>query len=299
MSTLPSFLKDATCGFVGGFCGTYVGMPFDTIKVRLQTTNAKIFTSPLHAATRTVRDEGITALWRGSTPALASALTENLVVFAANGIIRRAVAAVTIGTSPHDHDHDDHNEHYLGLWKEMMIGGASGFCSATAICPAEVLKCRLQANRSVHNATLWTTGTALYHQEGVAGFFRGLPALWVRDVPFYVVFFTTYTTYINAALHYHAVPDKSLLPTFHFVFGGGLAGACGWACVFPCDVIKSRMQVGTLHASMSLVAAATTLWKQEGAKKLMRGWGPAVLRGFPANGALFFGVEMTQRMFEE
>ena len=299
MSTLPSFLKDATCGFVGGFCGTYVGMPFDTIKVRLQTTNASVFTSPLHAASRTVRDACITALWRGSTPALASALTENLVVFAANGVFRRAVAALTNNTSNHHHD-DDHHEHYLGLWKEMMIGGASGFCSATAICPAEVLKCRLQANRSVvRNATLFTTGTALYHQEGVAGFFRGLPALWVRDVPFYVVFFTSYTTYIDAAIQYHAVPDKAALPTFHFVFGGGLAGACGWACVFPCDVIKSRMQVGTLHASMSLVAAGRTLWKQEGARKLMRGWGPAVLRGFPANGALFFGVEITQRMFEE
>ena len=304
---LPSILKDAASGFVGGVGLTYVGMPFDTIKVRLQTTDASVFTSPLNAVTRTVREEGITALWRGSIPALTSALTENLVVFAANGIIRRAVMTLTNTRNKHKEDEEleefnnsKEEEQYLGLPKEMFIGGSSGFVSATAICPAEVLKCRLQANRSMTNRpTLFSTSKTLYQQEGMKGFFRGLPALWMRDIPFYIVFFTSYTTYIDAAINYHNVNDKSELSKFHFIFGGGIAGACGWACVFPFDVIKSRMQVGTISTSMSLLEAGTTLLKKEGMHKLMRGWGPCVLRGFPANGALFYGVESTKRFLDD
>ena len=312
MSLLPPFLRDAASGFVGAFGLTYVGMPFDTIKVRLQTTDATVFKSPLDCVARTMREEGVAALWKGSVPALTSALTENLVVFAANGIIRRAVIALTNNNNNNNNNNntcstnkDKDEELYLGVWKEMMIGGASGFCSATAICPAEVLKCRLQADRSISRGSaatkktsLYQSGWNLYKLEGSGGFFRGLPALWMRDVPFYVVFFTSYTTYIDTAVAYHGC-EKSELSKLHFIMGGGIAGACGWACVFPFDVIKSRMQIGTIDASLSLFQACTTLLRKEGASQLLRGWAPCVLRGFPANGALFFGVETTQRMLEK
>ena len=76
-SSLPQFLKDAISGFVGGVSCTYVGMPFDTIKVRLQTTDSTIFKTPYSAVLRTVKEEGVQALWKGSVPALTSALTEN------------------------------------------------------------------------------------------------------------------------------------------------------------------------------------------------------------------------------
>ena len=75
---LPNIVRDAICGGSGAVLGTYVGMPFDTIKVRLQTSGAETFKSPWHCTLETVRHEGILALWKGSLPALTSALTENL-----------------------------------------------------------------------------------------------------------------------------------------------------------------------------------------------------------------------------
>ena len=90
---------------------------------------------------------------------------------------------------------------------------------------------------------------------------------------------------------------KKDLSQLHYLMGGGLAGACGWALVFPLDVIKSRMQVGSLKPQ-SLVSAATVLVEREGVRQLMRGWLPAVLRGFPANGALLLGVETTAKLLD-
>ena len=62
--------------------------------------------------------------------------------------------------------------------------------------------------------------------------------------------------------------------------------------------VKSRMQVGTIDASLSLLQASKELLRRETVQELMRGWLPAILRGFPANGALLLGVETTQRLLE-
>ena len=72
---------------------------------------------------------------------------------------------------------------------------------------------------------------------------------------------------------------------------------CGWGVVFPLDVIKSRKQVGVLQQSKSTFEVAVNLARLEGFKA-MRGWLPAVLRGFPANGALVLGVEISQRLLD-
>lgn len=45
-----------------------VGHPFDTIKVRLQTSEKSQFRGPLHCLAQTLRNEGIRGLYKGATP---------------------------------------------------------------------------------------------------------------------------------------------------------------------------------------------------------------------------------------
>lgn len=47
-----------------------VGHPFDTIKVRLQTSKTSQFRGPLDCLLQTVRNEGVRALYKGATPPL-------------------------------------------------------------------------------------------------------------------------------------------------------------------------------------------------------------------------------------
>ena len=83
------FIKDMMSGFIGGVCCTFAGLPLDLVKVRQQTIfkNKSLSGAFYH----TIYNEGILALWKGSLPALSSILTENAVVFAANGVIKRVV----------------------------------------------------------------------------------------------------------------------------------------------------------------------------------------------------------------
>lgn len=126
-------------------------------------------------------------------PALSAALTENVVVFAVNGALKRlVVAAGWVGA-----DSVGANGAGAGLSTstEMCLGAMSGFVSATAICPLEVLKCRLQVDRARAGGGAGPAGggggggggqllrcaAELWRAEGAAGFFRGMSALWARE----------------------------------------------------------------------------------------------------------------------
>ena len=127
----------------------------------------------------------------------------------------------------------------------------------------------------------------------------------IRDIPFYMIFFSSYTYYtIYVSQHYyHNEYDRNNLPVWHSILGGGLTGALGWSVVFPMDTIKSRQQAE--HGNLTFRETLTKIFNDNGSKNkfkngmitLYKGWTPCVLRGFPVNGALIFVVENTKKLF--
>ena len=73
------------------------------------------------------------------------------------------------------------------------------------------------------------------------------------------------------------------------------AGSCSWSVVFPFDVVKSRQQAQATPQSFAQTARAVAA--SGGTRAFYRGVAPCVMRGFPANGALFLGVTSTQKLF--
>ena len=65
--------------------------------------------------------------------------------------------------------------------------------------------------------------------------------------------------------------------------------------IFPFDNIKSRQQANTTKTSF--IETASTAIRQGGIRSVYKGCLPCVLRGFPANGALFLTVELTKKVF--
>ena len=88
--------------------------------------------------------------------------------------------------------------------------------------------------------------------------------------------------------------DAPYINPIHYVMGGGFAGMIAWSFVFPFDVIKSRQQSNV--QKLSFIDIAKNMIYKEGIRSSMKGWTAAVLRGFPANGALFLGVEVSKKL---
>lgn len=157
---------DAVAGACGAVCLVAVGAPFDTAKLRMQTGAVSRNVGALGVMTSLVRAEGLLSLWKGAgpgtgvraaclvgrsptlsfssrVPALASALLENVVVFASNGALRRLVA----GEAAKSHD--------VGVGTNAALGAASGVCSSIAICPAEVSERGIEPVPAPHS---WRAG---------------------------------------------------------------------------------------------------------------------------------------------
>lgn len=66
----PSNYKGFVAGVFSGIAKLTVGHPFDTIKVRMQTSQNAQFNGPLDCVMKTVRNEGFAGLYKGATPPL-------------------------------------------------------------------------------------------------------------------------------------------------------------------------------------------------------------------------------------
>jgi len=66
----PAHYKGFVAGVFSGIAKLTVGHPFDTIKVRLQTSDKTRFKGPLDCLLQTVRNEGVRGLYKGATPPL-------------------------------------------------------------------------------------------------------------------------------------------------------------------------------------------------------------------------------------
>ena len=122
-------LQDTAAGAVGAVCCVYAGLPFDLVKVRIQTASASrscIESSsshirPIECFRQTIRYEGVRSLWKGALPALASSGIENAVLFAANGALKRLYCNSAFNS----------NSGELNVWTQACLGGAAGVFSAT------------------------------------------------------------------------------------------------------------------------------------------------------------------------
>lgn len=275
--------RDAVSGAFGAACLTLCGAPFDTVKLRVQ---ARLAASPLEAARAILRHEGAAALWRGAGPAFASHAVENVVLFASQGLFRRLAAAErAVGHHPHPVEH-------------VLLGGLSGALSATAICPAEVVKIRMQGRTAPRGGAgapggAWAVATGIVRQEGAGALFSGLRPLLLRDVPFNAIFMGAYRNLVQLYRVGAGLGADAPVPTHVTMLAGGCGGAAAWAVVFPADVLKSRAQVAGAGggAPLGMLAAGRAVLAEGGVRALYRGCSAALLRSFPANAALLWGVE--------
>jgi len=275
---MQSTLSTMASGSIAGTVSVIAGAPFDLVKVRLQTAAASSTTGQ---ALRAMRPSH---LFVGSGPAIASAVLENSVVFAANTAVKNQWLALT-----------NKHERELSNTELAAFGAAAGVFSATAITPAEMIKVRLQASApGVFKGGLDCLRRTV-QGEGAKALFRGLPAQLARDVPFNLVFFAGYENAVSGVQAMRGAADKRELHPFDFALAGGLAGALGWTVTLPMDLVKSRAQASKLGAEvrpMELsLRIARGIYRESGARGFFRGWTAAVARSFPVNGALFMTFE--------
>lgn len=287
---------DFTGGVAGGTASVLVGQPLDTVKVKLQTFPTS-YHGMTHCIKHTFATEGFRhGLYAGTVPNLAAQISENAVLFAAYGVCQKGVAHVVGRDVPS-----------LSALHNATAGFCAAFFSTIALCPTELIKCRLQTMEDVRTSSTsnsqgvvtnkrigpWTLTRQILRQEGPAGMFRGFVPTALREMPGYFFFFGGY----EFTRHLLTPPGstKDDLGPFQTFVCGATGGVCLWVAIFPADVIKSRAQIQVGGPKQSVVSMAADIIQKEGVLALYRGLLPTLIRTVPATGALFIAYENVKK----
>ena len=272
---------DLLAGTAGGISNVYAGQPLDTVKVKMQTF-PKLYANWIVCLKETFKTDGIRGLYAGTSPALVANIAENAVLFAAYGACCKSLA-VLMGKEK------DAN---LTPLESAFSGSLAAIFAAGVLCPTELVKCKLQAQKETHpniHHSPFLICRDMYKSGGIRSFFNGMTPTLLREVPGYFFFFGAYET-----CRYLLTPEnktKEDIGLLRTAISGAAGGAALWTAIFPADVIKSRMQVSGTGQPIEIFMS---ILKNEGAKALYKGLTPTLIRTCTASSSLFIAYEQTR-----
>lgn len=276
--------RDVFSATIGSICCCYTGQPMDTLKVRMQT-QPTIYKSIIQSTKKTIVEEGITALWKGAVPTAMGMAAENAMAFGVNEALKR--------TFPDDNDgHTNGGEKRPNLLKPFAMGLITGCCSAMVLLPSEIVKAKTQVAEGVSSGDIYKK---MMKKQGVKSLFVGLDSQLARDGSFYAVFFGGYEMFCYTfRTLFPSMPDE-----LNYFMSGGFAGMLGWAVAMPFDVPKTNVQSRwDTKVVGSYIPEMIRIGKERGIRGFYSGLGPTLVRAFPANAALFLGVETGKKFFD-
>ncbi|KAI9334876.1 mitochondrial carrier domain-containing protein [Obelidium mucronatum] len=271
---------DQLTAFIAGGCGgvsnVLIGYPFDTLKVKLQTSNE--YKGLVDCFKQTIAKSGVRGLYRGITSPLLGVTPMWALSFWSYEMGQRMVIYCrdpSMKSKP------------LSLFEIALAGCWSSVPTTIVTTPMERLKVILQTQGQTGSTTKYTgmfdALKGVLKENGVRGLYRGTVATLMRDIPGGAVYFATYE-FVYRSLK---VGDSISVPAA--LFAGGMSGVAMWSVAIPADVVKSRIQASAEGTYRGFLDCAGKIVREGGIKALYKGFGPAMIRAFPANAAGWMG----------
>ncbi|KAI1200843.1 carrier protein YMC2 [Nemania serpens] len=300
--------KGFVAGVFSGVAKLTVGHPFDTIKVRLQTTDASRFAGPLQCVVQTVRHEGVRGLYKGATPPLVGWIFMDSLMLGSLTIYRRLLAEhlfvphPLLRPAPPDAPDPRPAVAHLPSFGHGIAGVMAGFTVSFIAAPVEHVKARLQIQYSANKAERLYSGPVdcvrkIYAAHGLRGVYKGLAATLL----FRSFFFFWWGSYDVLS---RLLRERTSLsaPAVNF-WAGGLSAQIFWLTSYPSDVVKQRIMADPMGGKLrdgtprfsNWRQAAEAVYRENGAKGYWRGFVPCFLRAFPANAMALVAFEGVMR----
>ncbi|KAK2966488.1 hypothetical protein RJ640_019017 [Escallonia rubra] len=183
----------------------------------------------------------------------------------------------------------------LSISKSLVAGGVAGGVSRTAVAPLERLKILLQV-QNPHSIKYSGTVQGLkyiWKTEGVRGLFKGNGTNCARIVPNSAVKFFSYEQASKGILWLYrresGNEDAELTPLLR-LGAGACAGIIAMSATYPMDMVRGRLTVQGATSPQQyrgIAHALSTVYREEGARALYKGWLPSVIGVVPYVGLNF------------
>jgi solute carrier family 25 citrate transporter 1 len=192
-----------TAGLLSGLTeAILVVTPAEVCKIRMQSQYHSMidpsqmqhrkYTNVLQTAVTIVREEGLSALYKGVVPTMLRQGCNQAVNFTAYNAIKQRVM---------EYQHTEQLEH----WQSLVIGGLSGGMGPLVNNPLDVVKTRLQKQVVRPGKTPKYTGLSqacvvIAKEEGVLALWKGITPRLLRIMPGQAITFMTYEA-VSSQLH--------------------------------------------------------------------------------------------------
>ncbi|MCJ1450563.1 hypothetical protein MMC28_000896 [Mycoblastus sanguinarius] len=308
--------KGFVAGVFSGIAKLSVGHPFDTIKVRLQTSEKTQFKGPLDCLLQTVRKEGVRGLYKGATPPLVGWMFMDSIMLGSLTFYRRILndnwfsnPSFLVFNRASKRKLDTASEQVatkLPTFGHAIAGVMAGATVSFIAAPVEHIKARLQIQYAVDKSQRLYSGPIdcirrIFRAHGVPGVYHGLSATLL----FRSFFFFWWGSY-DLFTHFFSTSTNLSTPAINF-WAGGLSAQVFWLTSYPSDVIKQRIMTDPLGGSLGdgerqfprWKDAAREIWRRDGPQGFWRGFVPCFLRAFPANAMALLAFEGVMRALPE
>merc|ERR1740131_113588 len=208
-------------------------VPLDLVKCRIQVDAAK-YKGIFQAGKVTIAEEGVRGLAKGWAPTLIGYSMQGLCKFGFYEVFKSLYS-----------DMIGEEKSYLYRTSLYLAASASAeFFADIALAPMEAVKVRVQTQPGFAS-TLREGAPKLYAAEGIHGFYKGIPPLWMRQIPYTMMKFACFERTVEA-LYKYVVPkpraecskSEQLVVTFA---AGYIAGVFCAIVSHPADTVVSKL----------------------------------------------------------
>jgi solute carrier family 25 aspartate/glutamate transporter 12/13 len=160
----------------------------------------------------------------------------------------------------------DKETQHVTYTQEALAGMGTAFVQVLVTNPYELIKVRQQT-------VVGQPITETMRELGLKGLSQGMGACLMRDIPFNMLYFSSYAVLKDNLKS----KDGSPLSPQSLMAAGLGAGLLAGSVTTPADVVKTRMQTDKTGRYKSLLDCVGKMWREEGPQAFLKGLGPRVM----------------------
>ncbi|XP_039124812.1 calcium-dependent mitochondrial ATP-magnesium/phosphate carrier protein 3-like [Dioscorea cayenensis subsp. rotundata] len=275
--------KYLIAGGVAGATSRTATAPLDRLKVvlQVQTKRAQI----LPAIKDIWREGRFLGFFRGNGLNVMKVAPESAIRFYAYEMLKNFIGSME-GESKSD----------IGASGRLIAGGMAGAVAQTAIYPMDLVKTRLQTytSESGQVPSIGKLSKDIWIQEGPRAFYRGLIPSLLGIIPYAGIDLAAYETLKDMSRAYLNTEPGPLVQ----LGCGTVSGALGATCVYPLQVIRTRMQAQNTTSSTAYKGMSDVFWRtlqHEGLLGFYKGILPNLLKVVPSASITYLVYESMKK----
>ncbi|KAF5182717.1 Mitochondrial carrier protein coac2 [Thalictrum thalictroides] len=277
--------KYLIAGGIAGATSRTATAPLDRLKVVLQVQTTRAHIMP--AVKAIWKEGGLLGFFRGNGLNVLKVAPESAIRFYTYEMLKGLIV-----------DARGQDKGDIGTAGRLVAGGTAGAIAQTAIYPMDLVKTRLQTCvcEGGKVPSLGKLSKDILVHEGPRAFYRGLIPSILGIIPYAGIDLAAYETLKDLSRTY--ILHESEPGPLTQLGCGTVSGALGATCVYPLQVIRTRLQAQQSNSGTAYKGMSDVFWKtlqHEGFRGFYKGIFPNMLKVVPSASITYMVYEAMKK----